>query len=83
MTIVYTVINDKKHYVTRYEQVANGEYALTISQTEAAAKNFGSVQAAADVIRYARNPYERKFVISEVQKEKKVRQEPERGDKIS
>lgn len=83
MTIVYTVINDKKYYVTRYEQVANGEYALTISQTEAAAKNFGSVQAAADVIRYARNPYERKFVISEVQKEKKVRQGPERGDKIS
>lgn len=83
MTIVYTTINDKKHFITRYEQVANGQYALTISQTEAAAKDFGSVQAAAEIIKYARNPYERKFVIQEVEKAKKKQAtEPKRDEKI-
>ena len=82
MTIVYTTINNKRHYVTRYEQSASGQYLLTISQTKEAAKNFGSVQDAADIIQHARNPYERKFVIEQATKDKKEKPEPERDQRI-
>ena len=83
MTIVYTILNDKKHYVTRYEQAASGQYLLTISQTKDAAKDFGSAQVAADIIQHARNPYDRKFVIEQATKDKKRQPTPERDEKIS
>ena len=59
-------------YISRYEQGVNGEYLITLSQNIETAKDFGSHEAAADIIQKARNPYDRKFVIKSSNKSTKT-----------
>lgn len=72
MTTITTVLYNRTQYVAKANKTASGAYQLELTQHESKANDFGSVIAAAEVVKMAVNPYNRKFKIIQNGKEKDV-----------